>query len=200
MLKEMNRLGRACLSSAVLAMTTALGTSVALADPPGHRMDSPEELGPYAIGHTTVVVTDLTRNPDGTAPATGAGRPLYLHLWYPTGANGSGRVAYTWNNPVYNQNPSNSVYPGLPDLPALTFSGSPSLNPVAENAPLARGASAAGRHAWESGRSQEHARYPRDSASHGSSSPPWSTPATTTPLFGVLSGGFLHIPSGLIPA
>ena len=29
------------LSSAVLAMTTALGTSVALADPPGHRMDSP---------------------------------------------------------------------------------------------------------------------------------------------------------------
>ena len=139
MLKEMNRLGRACLSSAVLAMTTALGTSMALADPPGHRVDSPEELGPYAIGHTTVVVTDLTRNPDGTAPATGAGRPLYLHLWYPTGANGSGRVAYTWNNPVYNQNPSNSVYPGLPDLPALTFPGSPSLNPVAENAPLARG-------------------------------------------------------------
>ena len=72
-------------------------------------------------------------------PATGAGRPLYLHLWYPTGAGGSGRVAYTWNNPVYNQNPSNSVYPGLPDLPALSFPGSPSLHPVAENAPLARG-------------------------------------------------------------
>ena len=30
------------------------------------------------------------------------------------------------------QNPSNSVYLGLPDLPALTFPGSPSLNPVAD--------------------------------------------------------------------
>lgn len=139
MRKEMNRLGRASLAAALAASALLIGTSVALADSPGHHFYSPEELGPYAIGHTTVVLTDLSRNPDGSAPGTAAGRPLYIHLWYPTGGKGGGRVTYTWNNPVYNQNPGGTVYPGLPDLPALTFPGSPSLNPVSEDAPLSRG-------------------------------------------------------------
>ncbi len=139
MLQGMNRLGRACLSAVMMGLSAVLSTSVALAGPPEQHIYSPEELGPYAIGHTTVVLIDLTRNPDGSTPSTGAGRPLYIHLWYPSGGRGSGQVAYTWNNPVYNQNPGGSVYPGLPDLPALTFPGSPSLNPVAEHAPLARG-------------------------------------------------------------
>jgi predicted dienelactone hydrolase len=40
---------------------------------------------------------------------------------------------------VYNQNPGGSVYPGLPDTPALAFTGSLSAHEVAEGAPLARG-------------------------------------------------------------
>jgi hypothetical protein len=44
----------------------------------------PERAGPYAIGHTTVVITDTSRNVDGSTPVTSSGRPLYLHLWYPT--------------------------------------------------------------------------------------------------------------------
>jgi predicted dienelactone hydrolase len=84
------------------------------------------------------VITDNSRNPDGTAPVTVAGRPLFLHLWYPTTSRTQRHVRYSWNTPVYNQNPSSSVYPGLPDLPALTFTPAASLNPVLEKAPLAR--------------------------------------------------------------
>jgi predicted dienelactone hydrolase len=112
--------------------------AAALAHSPG-KFYPPDELGPYPIGHTTVVITDLSRNPDGTSPAASAGRPLYVHLWYPTSGKPSGHVIYTWNNPVYNQNPGGTVYPGLPDLPALTFTASSSLNPVAENGPLTKG-------------------------------------------------------------
>lgn len=92
----------------------------------------------YSVGHATAVVIDPSRNPDGT-PSTGTGRPLYLHIWYPTGESARGHIAYTWNNPVYSQNPGGAVYPGLPDLPALTFPGSPSLHAVTEGAPIARG-------------------------------------------------------------
>ena len=95
--------------------------------------------GPYAIGHMTMVLTDHSRNPDGSTPVTTAGRPLYLHLWYPTSARPTQPVRYTWNNPVYNQNPGGGVYPGLPDTPALTFTGSTSAHEIAEGAPLAAG-------------------------------------------------------------
>jgi dienelactone hydrolase len=97
----------------------------------------PDRTGPYSIGHTTVVVTDTSRNLDGSTPVTSSGRPLYLHIWYPTTVKTSQHVRYTWNNPLYNQNPAGTVYPGLPDVPALTFIGSSSFNPVAERAPLA---------------------------------------------------------------
>ncbi|MDP9088294.1 MAG: hypothetical protein M3O26_06115 [Pseudomonadota bacterium] len=40
--------------------------------------------------------------------------------------------------PVYTQNPGGTAYPGLPDLPALTFTGSTSLNPGADHAPQVR--------------------------------------------------------------
>ena len=63
------------------------------------------QQAPYAIGHTTVVIIDTARNPDGSTPVTSAGRPLYLHLWYPTALQGTQHVRYTWNNPIYNQNP-----------------------------------------------------------------------------------------------
>ncbi len=99
---------------------------------------APDGLGRYGIGHTTLVVTDTARNVDGSTPATGSGRPLYVHVWYPTDLRTGSHVSYTWNNPLYNENPRGAVYPGLPDLPALTFTGALSLNPVAEHAPLTR--------------------------------------------------------------
>jgi hypothetical protein len=98
----------------------------------------PDRAGRYSIGHTTLVLTDAVRNVDGSTPAASSGRPLYLHIWYPTTTPATQHVLYTWNDPVYNQNPGGTVYPGLPDLPALTFTGSMSLNPVADQAPLAR--------------------------------------------------------------
>ena len=99
----------------------------------------PDKPGPYSIGHTTVVITDTSRNPDGSTPVTSAGRPLYLHIWYPTAGKTTQHITYTWNNPIYNHNSGGSVYPGLPNLPALSFTGSSSFSPVAELAPLADG-------------------------------------------------------------
>lgn len=93
----------------------------------------------YAIGHATLVLTDPSRNPDGSTPVTTAGRPLYLHIWYPTSVHPTQKIRYTWNNPVYNQNSGGAVYPGLPDTPSLTFIGSVSVHEIAENAPLAHG-------------------------------------------------------------
>ena len=93
----------------------------------------------YAIGHATLVLRDPSRNPDGSTPVTTEGRPLYLHIWYPTSAHPTQPIRYSWNNPVYNQNPGGAVYPGLPDTPALTFVGSISGHEIAENAPLAHG-------------------------------------------------------------
>jgi dienelactone hydrolase len=95
--------------------------------------------GPYSIGHTTLVITDTSRNPDGSTPVTTAGRPLYLHIWYPTRLQTTQHIAYSWNNPVYSRNTGGTVYPGLPNLPALSFVGSSSLNPVSDNAALADG-------------------------------------------------------------
>jgi dienelactone hydrolase len=98
-----------------------------------------DQAGRYAIGHVTLVLTDPSRNPDGSTPVTTAGRPLYLHVWYPTSGQATQTIRYSWNNPVYNQNAGGAVYPGLPDTPALTFVGSASAHEVVENGPPARG-------------------------------------------------------------
>src|SRR5580704_9360235 len=105
----------------------------------GSRPVSADQPEPYAIGHRTVVLEDTSRNPDGSTPVTTPGRPLYVHIWYPAAAHPTQHIRYTWNNPVYNQNPGGTRYPGLPDTPALTFTGSTSAHPIAEGAPLARG-------------------------------------------------------------
>src|SRR5215469_12723530 len=120
--------------SVTTILSLLVGTSLALAGPSVAGQQTP-----YAIGHVTLVLTDPSRNPDGSTPVTTAGRPLYLHIWYPTSAQPNQNIRYTWNNPVYNQNPGGSVYPGLPDTPPLTFTGSVSAHEVAEGAPLARG-------------------------------------------------------------
>ncbi len=122
-----------------LAFAALVGTGgLALAAPADEASYPPDRSGPYGIGHTTVILTDGSRNPDGSAPATTPGRPLFLHVWYPTADAASTHVAYTWNNPLYSENPGGAVHPGLPDLPPLSFAGSASAHPVAEGALLAR--------------------------------------------------------------
>jgi len=120
-------------------LATAASGVTSAAQPGGAGFWSPDQMAPYSIGHVTTVVVDTSRNPDGSTPVTTAGRPLYLEIWYPTSVETSQHISYTWNNPVYNQNSGGSVYPGLPNTPALTFAGSTSAHAVAEGAPLARG-------------------------------------------------------------
>ena len=127
------RIAKALLVGALLSLS-----GLAVANEEGDRFHPPDQLGPHGIGHTTLVITDTTRNVDGSAPATTPGRPLYLHIWYPTTVRTTSHVRYSWNDPVYNQNPGGAVYPGLPDLPGLTWPGAASLNPVVEGAPLAK--------------------------------------------------------------
>jgi dienelactone hydrolase len=124
---------RALLMGALLA-----ASNVALSKDEAGRFYPPEQAGRYGIGHTTVIVTDPSRNLDGSTPATSSGRFLYLDIWYPSTVKTSQHIRYTWNNPLYSQNPGGTVYPGLPDLPALTALGSTSLNPVSNDAPLAQ--------------------------------------------------------------
>ena len=128
--------------SVIGAMRLAVGLLVASAVHSGESEEHffpPDRAGGYSIGHTTVVVTDPARNLDGSSPVTSAGRFLFLDVWYPTLSATTQHVKYTWNNPLYNQNPGGSVYPGLPDLPSLTAEGSVSSNPVTNHAPLAKG-------------------------------------------------------------
>lgn len=113
-----------------------ISSNVALADKKS-KYEAPDELGPYSIGHTTVILNDNSRNNDGSTPSTSAGRFLHLDIWYPTNVKTDARILYDWNNPIYNENPGGLVYPGLPDLPEMTWDGSLSTNTIAELAPLA---------------------------------------------------------------
>ena len=129
-------------------MTLLVGVSIAaggsaLANEGKGKGDSPGpgELGEFSIGHTTVQVTDPTRNLDGSMPATTPGRYLHMDIWYPTEVSTDEHVQYTWNNPLYNENPGGAVWPGLPDLAPLPAAGHTSSNPVLESAPLAGGTS-----------------------------------------------------------
>ena len=126
------------VAKALLLGTWLLGGRLALSEGQENRFYPPDQAGRYSIGHTTVIVTDGTRNLDGSSPASSTGRPLYLDIWYPTTVSTTQHVIYTWNDPLYNENPGGTVYPGLPDLPALTFTGSTSTHPVLDGAPLAR--------------------------------------------------------------
>ena len=120
------------------AVTLLVLSSVSLAAGSRGASSPPDQLGPYSIGHTTADITDPTRNLDGSTPVTGAGRYLHLDIWYPTTKKTTDHVYYTWNNPLYNDNAGGLNWPGLPDLPALTAEGSVSLNPVLDQAPLAK--------------------------------------------------------------
>ena len=137
--KEIIRASRLSLNAkAILIGAWLVLSATAMAGiPEEDALNAPDGEGRYGIGHTTLVLTDTSRNLDGSAPATGSGRPLYVHVWYPTDLRTSQHVRYSWNNPLYNQNPGGAVYAGLPDLPRLTFMGSISLSPVADHAPLA---------------------------------------------------------------
>ncbi len=88
----------------LLLGTLFIGSNIALADHK-HKKGAPDQPGPYSIGHTTVILTDTTRNLDGSTPATAAGRHLYLDIWYPTDVESNDHILYDWNNPLYNENP-----------------------------------------------------------------------------------------------
>jgi len=124
------------LAGTLLLGVLLLGGNAAFAK--DKKITPPDETGPYSIGHTTVILTDPSRNLDGSTPVEGDGRYLYLDIWYPTDVDTDARILYDWNNPLYNENPGGLVYPGLPDLPPMTWDGSVSTNPIAEGAPLAR--------------------------------------------------------------
>jgi dienelactone hydrolase len=129
---------RLALLLSVAAVCALALSSVALAKQSRGGFYPPDKNGPYSIGHTTVNITDPTRNLDGSTPVTGQGRYLHLDIWYPTTKKTTDHIYYTWNNPLYNDNAGGLNWPGLPDLPALTAEGSMSLNPVLDQAPLAR--------------------------------------------------------------
>ena len=52
-------------------------------------------MGRYGIGHTTVEITDPSRNLDGSSPATSTGRFLHLDIWYPTLVRTTQHIRYT---------------------------------------------------------------------------------------------------------
>ena len=127
------------IAIAMLVSVTVVADGPAAANNRNNRPAAPTELGDYSIGHTTVQVTDPSRNLDGSTPATSAGRYLHMDIWYPTDVANAEHTTYTWNNPLYNENPGGAVWPGLPDLAPLPAQGAESLNPVLEGAPLAPG-------------------------------------------------------------
>ena len=66
---------------ALLLGVSALGGGSALAnDSKKGGFAAPGELGGHSIGHTTVQVTDPSRNLDGSTPATSAGRYLNVDI------------------------------------------------------------------------------------------------------------------------
>jgi hypothetical protein len=96
-----------------------ISSNVVLADKK-LKYQAPDELGPYSIGHTTVILNDGSRNNDGSTPPIASGRFLHLDIWYPTDIKTDGHILYDWNNPIYTENVDGLVYPGLPDLAPMT--------------------------------------------------------------------------------
>ena len=91
------------------------------------------QQAPYAIGHTTVVIIDTVAQSGWLDPGHfGGPAAVSASVVSDCPFEATQHVRYTWNNPIYNQNPGGAVYPGLPDTPALTFAGSISAHPIAE--------------------------------------------------------------------
>ncbi|MBX9586330.1 MAG: hypothetical protein K2X50_03645 [Gammaproteobacteria bacterium] len=92
----------------------------------------PTSLGAYKVGHTTLLVKDPSRNPNGSTTGTPVGRELFLHIWYPTTSQSGPLTQYTLNNPIYDG--THSGYS------LLHFSAVyPSNNSTREGVPVANG-------------------------------------------------------------
>ncbi len=77
---------------------------------------NPTALGPYKIGHTTMLLTDPSRNPCGVSIGSSCitvlgitdlsnqTRPIYIHLWYPSSDGAGPASVYTESNPLYDGN------------------------------------------------------------------------------------------------
>lgn len=101
-----------------------------------NKVADPTQLGPYKIGHTTMLLTDMTRNRNGSTPISGPaeGRPLYVHIWYPLDGNcpSCALTQYFVNNPIYD-----GTHTGYPLIFVPLFK--PSLNGTLEAAPVSNG-------------------------------------------------------------
>ena len=60
------RMARAAHGLLIGALLACAGAALSKDKEQDHRFYSPEKAGPYGIGHTTVIVTDPSRNLDGT--------------------------------------------------------------------------------------------------------------------------------------
>lgn len=106
--------------------------SVELADHNDHGFANPTELGRYKIGHTTMLLTDPTRNQDGSSSSTPQGRPLFVHILYPSEVRRGTLAQYSENNPIYD-----GTHLGYPQVIFSVYL--PSTNGALEGVPVAEG-------------------------------------------------------------
>ena len=65
------------VAKALLLGTLLLGSRLAYSEGQEQRFYPPDQAGRYSIGHTTVIITDGTRNLDGSSPATSPTTPSW---------------------------------------------------------------------------------------------------------------------------
>ena len=106
--------------------------SVELADNNDHGFANPTELGRYKIGHTTMLLTDPTRNQDGSSSSTPQGRPLFVHILYPSEVRRGSLAQYSENNPIYD-----GTHLGYPQVIFSVYL--PSTNGALDGVPVAEG-------------------------------------------------------------
>ena len=96
----------------VLVIVFAI-SSLAFAGKAKGKFYPPDQVGPYSIGHTTVQLTDTSRNLDGSTPATSEGTfSASGHLVSDDGKDNRSRILIHGTTPLYNENPDGLEYPG----------------------------------------------------------------------------------------
>ena len=103
-----------------IALSIALAVSLSASSAHAPKPADPGALGPYAIGHTSFLVVDDTRNTDNPF----GGRPLPVNVWYPADPSGIGsdtpEAVYVMD-PVYRSVASHNVVGMGATVPALPF-------------------------------------------------------------------------------
>ena len=91
-----------------LVLAFSIAVAIPLAGLSAHgRLAHPGSPGPYAIGHTSFLVVDQTRNADSVF----GGRPLPVNVWYPADPSGIGSdtpEAVYLMDPIYGRWPAST--------------------------------------------------------------------------------------------